>query len=122
MKFKSLPALELKIEEWEVDRESKPLTVTSLAYALGMTRETLLNFEEGETEYYLKFSPVIKRAKLKCHMYAEDQLYIGKTEGAKFNLKNNWKWKDKTEVANTDERSEAELDARIEALEEKMRG
>jgi hypothetical protein len=72
----------------------KPYTITGLAVALDTTRETLLDYEEKA-----KYSDTIKRAKQKCHNYAEDALFIGKNPtGAIFNLKNNYGWKDMKET------------------------
>lgn len=79
------------MEQW------KPYTIVGLAVALDTTRETLLDYEEKDG-----FSDTIKRAKEMCHQYAEEQLYIGKNPtGAIFNLKNNYKWKDRNEIEHT---------------------
>lgn len=93
--------------------EQKPYVITGLALALGTTRDTLLDYESGlyddlfdpdtpeGNELRLRFSDTIKMAKLKCQMYAEQHLYTGKNPtGAIFNLKNNYGWKDKSEVDN----------------------
>lgn len=72
----------------------KPYTISGLARTLGMTRETLSQYEKKD-----KFSDTIKRAKQMCEQYAEESLFIGKNPtGAIFNLKNNYGWKDKTET------------------------
>ena len=74
--------------------QSRPYTIVGLAIAIGTTRETLLDYEKKD-----EFSDTIKRAKQMCHGYAEESLYMGKNPtGAIFNLKNNYGWKDKTEV------------------------
>ena len=99
LKFKSPEILEQKVEEWLKGREDKgmPLTITSLAIALDTTRETLLDY--GRKEAY---SDTIARAKMLCHSYAEDQLYLARSaNGAQFNLINNWGWRDKREQAIT---------------------
>lgn len=73
--------------------QSIPYTITGLALALDTSRETLLNYEE-KNEYF----DTIKKAKERCHNYAENSLYTGKNPtGAIFNLKNNYGWKDKVE-------------------------
>jgi hypothetical protein len=89
--------------EWvpELDHEGNlvytqetPFTVTGLALHLGTTRDLLLDYEEKE-----EFSDTIKEAKLKIHQYAEEYLFNGKNQtSAIFNLKNNWGWKEKSEV------------------------
>lgn len=48
----------------------KPFTVTGLADALDMSRQSLLNYEEDEL-----FFDTIMRAKRKCELYAEERLF-----------------------------------------------
>lgn len=96
LKFTSLTELQEAIDQYFTDaKENKePYTITGLALALDTSRETLLDYEAKE-----EFSDTIKRAKLKCHNYAENFLYTGKNAtGAIFNLKNNYGWRDKTET------------------------
>lgn len=72
----------------------KPYTITGLAVFLDTSRETLINYQERE-----EFFDAIKRAKEKCHAFAEESLFVGKNpSGAIFNLKNNYGWKDKNET------------------------
>lgn len=74
--------------------QKEPYTVTGLARAIGMSRQLLIDYEKKD-----QFLDTIKRAKQMCEEYAERSLYVGKNPtGAIFNLKNNWKWKDKTET------------------------
>lgn len=86
-----------------------PYTITGLALALDTTRETLLDYEDGDRdiepdntsddgEELPKFSDTIKKAKLKIHNYAENRLFENNPTGTIFNLKNNYGWKDKTET------------------------
>lgn len=71
---------------------SRP-TVTGLALALDLTRQGLLEYEEkGE------FSDTVKKAKARVEQFIEDRLFENAPAGAIFNLKNNFGWKDKTEV------------------------
>lgn len=72
----------------------RPLTITGLANAIGMTRETLLEYQKKD-----EFSDTIKQAKSQVEQWVEEYLFTGKNQtGAIFNLKNNYKgWKDKTE-------------------------
>ncbi len=71
----------------------KPYTITGLALALDTTRETLLDYEDRA-----EFSDTIKKAKLRIHEFAETSLWSGQAAGVIFNLKNNWGWKDKSEL------------------------
>lgn len=70
-----------------------PYTITGLALALDTSRETLLDYENKD-----KFSDTIKRAKLKIHNFTELKLFETNATGPIFNLKNNYGWKDKSEV------------------------
>lgn len=72
----------------------RPLTITGLANSIGMTRESLLNYEKDD-EFFL----TIKEAKSKVEQFVEEYLFTGRNQtGAIFNLKNNYKgWKEKTE-------------------------
>lgn len=78
----------------KVMTQQKPYTVTGLAVWLGTSRETLINY--GEKEQYFD---TIKAAKDRCEHFAEQQLYTANNvTGTIFSLKNNWDWKDKSEV------------------------
>lgn len=78
--------------------QSKPFTVTGLAVFLNTSRETLLNYEKKDGEFF----DTIKKAKDIIYAYAEEFLYSGKNPaGAIFNLKNNWGWTDKQEIDHT---------------------
>lgn len=108
------PVMNKKTGE-QMMKKSKVATVTGLAVALGTTRETLLDYELGkhdgkdltveqlaENEQIEDFSDTIKEAKLRIYSDTEQQLYQGKAVGAIFSLKNNYGWKDKTEVETRD--------------------
>ena len=75
----------------------EPYTITGLAYFLGTTRETLLDYEHNRGD---DFSYTIKRAKTKIEYGVElRSIESGKPVGAIFNLKNNFKrWNDKSEL------------------------
>lgn len=77
----------------KVKTEQVPYTVTGLALALDTSRETLVNYEE-KAEYF----DTIKRAKEKIQNYLELNLNSTSPTGTIFNLKNNYGWKDKTEI------------------------
>lgn len=77
--------------------EQKPYTITSLAVWLGTSRQALLDYE-GRKDYL----DTIKAAKARCEAFAADKLYSGgNVQGVIFSLKNNYNWKDKTEVEGT---------------------
>lgn len=92
-----------------VKTKQVPYTITGLALALGTTRETLIDYEEGkhdgkdEDAEDLEFSDTVKRAKIKVQNYAELALFSGAPAGPIFNLKNNHGWKDRTEQENLGE-------------------
>lgn len=78
--------------------QNVPYTVSGLAVALNCSRETLLNYEKelGARE---DFFGTIKAAKDKIMAWAETALYTAKNpSGAIFNMKNNYGWKDRTEI------------------------
>ena len=72
----------------------RPYTITGLAIALDTTRETLLDYQHKK-----EFSDTIRKAKLRCENFVEEQLFTGKqVAGPIFNLKNNYGWQDKQEL------------------------
>jgi len=98
LKFKSAKELQSKIDAYfrDCDKKKKPYTITGLALALDTTRETLLDYEERD-----EFSDTIKKAKLKCQAYAEEQLFTNRnTAGVIFNMVNNYGWKNKQDIDN----------------------
>ena len=76
--------------------DSKPLTITGLALALGFnSRQALLNYQ-GRKE----FNDTITRAKTRVEQYAEERLFDKDgANGAKFSLANNFEgWKEKQQI------------------------
>lgn len=76
--------------------DSKPLTITGLALALGFnSRQSLLNYQDKED-----FVDTIMRAKARVEQYAEERLFDKDgANGAKFSLANNFTgWKEKVEA------------------------
>lgn len=75
----------------------KPFTISGLADALDMSRQSLLNYSKEE-----EFFDTITRAKRKCEVYAEERLFDKDgCGGAKFSLANNFvNWKEKQENTN----------------------
>lgn len=75
----------------------EPYTMSGLALALGVDRETILNYAEKD-EYF----GTIKAARAKVAADVERRLMETPNQtGAIFNLKNNFGWVDRTESANT---------------------
>lgn len=82
----------------EVLTEQKPYTMSGLARAIGLTRQSLLNYQDRD-----EFFDSIQGAKLRCEEYAESQLFGPYSNGAKFNLINNYRgrhqdWSDRQEL------------------------
>ena len=68
-----------------------------MALALDMTRQMLIDYQEKN-----EFTDTITHAKQKCELFAESCLFTkSSANGPSFNLKNNYGWKDKTEVEQT---------------------
>jgi len=111
LKFQSIKDMQSKIDAYfescyEIDAETgkkiqvEPFTITGLALELDTSRETLMEIETQRSGYGPEFVDAIKRAKLRCHNYAEKQLYLAKSPtGAIFALKN-YGWKDVQTVEN----------------------
>lgn len=76
----------------ECQENQRPLLITGLAYHLGMTRQSLCNYEKRD-----QFFDTIKRAKLRVEMSLEEALHNPACTGTIFNLKNNFEWKDTRE-------------------------
>lgn len=86
------------------DEKDKPYTISGLAYALNMTRQSILNYSKDE-----EFFDTIKKAKLKIEQQLEENLYrLGNNSGIIFNLKNNYGWKDSVEVNDNRELNKVE--------------
>ncbi|MBR4973292.1 MAG: hypothetical protein IKY45_02375 [Clostridia bacterium] len=96
-KYESAEAMQKDIDKYfaDCDEKGRPYTVSGLAYALGTTRRTLLDYQEKDD-----FSHTIKNAKTKIELFNEEMLYSKdvSTTGVIFNLKNNYGWKDKQEI------------------------
>ena len=95
-KFTSVKGLQEKISAYftDCDINQKPYTICGLALSLNCSRQTLLNYEE-KNEYL----DTIREAKQRCELYAEESLWTPKiAAGVIFNMTNNYKWKDKSEI------------------------
>lgn len=77
----------------------KPPTTAGLCRALGFnSRQTLLNYRHNG-----EFSDIVDDAMLRIEEYTEMRLFDRDgANGAKFSLANNFKWRDKPTVDNTD--------------------
>ncbi len=96
LKFKNEKELKEAIDNYFIkcDEKEKPYTMTGLALSLGIDRTTLINYGKKDL-----FSTLVKNAKAKVEEQLEESLYrLGNNSGVIFNLKNNYGWKDKTEV------------------------
>ena len=96
-KFKSVEEMQIAIDNYfkDCDANERPYTISGLAYALDTTRRTLLDYEEND-----EFTHTIKKAKAKIEQFVEERLFSGSnTAGVIFNLKNNYNWVDKQEIA-----------------------
>jgi hypothetical protein len=102
------------------DVEGSMPTVSGLSFALGMSRQALIDYEKKS-----EFLDTIKGGKQRIEMFLEERLYHTGCTGTIFNLKNNYGWKDKQDIEMsgelnhkdmTDEQLESALD---EALKER---
>ena len=109
--FKSVEELEEKIQAYydycdsrtaiKIDKYGnrfevpwpRPYTISGLALFIGCSRATLVNYSYKD-EYF----DAIMRARQKCEVFSEEQLFDGNDRGAKFNLINNHGWRDRQEV------------------------
>lgn len=111
--FKNVEEVKSKIDAYfnYCEEKEKPYTMSGLAYYLEIDRRTLLNYSKNE-----EFFPLIKKARDRVQMQLEEGLYrLGNNSGIIFNLKNNFDWKDKVEVKNTNLPKVEELLSKIES-------
>lgn len=87
--------------------------VSGLAYALGIDRKTLLNYENRD-----EFFPTIDKAKRFIESLVEEGFLNGKINptAGQFTLKNNWNWKDEIYNNVHDARLTPEEQAKLDAL------
>ncbi len=105
MKYKTVKALQEAVDHYfEVDAfvpsqdgipEYLP-TMSGLALSLDVDRRTVVNYSNND-----KYFPTIKKARAKIESFIETRLYGNNVTGCIFNLKNNFDWKDKSEVNQT---------------------
>jgi hypothetical protein len=78
--------------KWDMT-DQKPYTITGLAVFLGTSRQTLINYQDKDGQFF----DTIKGAKDRIENFWEKELLGAHATGPIFNLKNNYEWKDKTE-------------------------
>ena len=104
-KYKAASEIQKLIDKYfvECDEKQYPYTITGLALALDMTRQQLISYAEKD-----EFMDTIKKAKLKVEEYIESGSLSGRLNptASIFNLKNNFGWKDRTEmkIGNADDK------------------
>ena len=93
------------------DKKNIPYTMSGLAYALNMSRQSLINYFNKD-----EFFDTIKSARQKVEQQLEENALIGKANSVFtiFNLKNNFGWKDVIETKTDEETSK--LDELLEAI------
>lgn len=96
--------------------EDEPPTVSGLALALDMTRETLNQYSKDP-----EYSDTLRKAKQRIESFLERRLYGAAPAGTIFNLKNNFGWKDESTRKHAGsvaigEMDDEALDARIRQL------
>lgn len=79
--------VEGEMQEWE-ESYMRPPTMAGLALSLGVTRKTLLNYNNRD-----EFTPVLEAAKARIAEFAEEALYTREaSNGARFALTVNHKY------------------------------
>lgn len=100
LKYNKVEEIKKDIDKYfkECDKKMKPYTVSGLAYALDMSRQSLLNYENKD-----EFFDTIKKAKDKIEAQLEENALLGRYNPTFtiFNLKNNYGWQDKQEIDTT---------------------
>lgn len=109
MAYKTAKELEEKVESFFASEDAYIInqkdgveekvfapTISGLALHLGVDRRTIVNYSNKE-----EFFPTIKKARARIEAHLEKKLFGNNVTGLIFNLKNNFDWKDKSEVAQT---------------------
>lgn len=98
--IKTREELSNKIREYfdSCQIEGKPKTLSGLALALGISRQTLHTYGLRD-----EFGDIVASARNEVECYLEENLLMGNIvpTGAIFSLKNNFGWRDKIETENT---------------------
>ena len=95
--FNDVKEVEEKINAYfnYCEEKEKPYTMSGLAYYLGISRQTLVNYSNQD-----QFFDTIKKARDRVQMQLEENALSNKANPTFtiFNLKNNFDWKDSNEV------------------------
>lgn len=95
--FNNVKEVEEKINAYfnYCEEKEKPYTMSGLAYYLGISRQTLVNYSNQD-----QFFDTIKKARDRVQMQLEENALSNKANPTFtiFNLKNNFDWKDSNEV------------------------
>ena len=95
--FNDVKEVEEKINTYfnYCEEKEKPYTMSGLAYYLGISRQTLVNYSNQD-----QFFDTIKKARDRVQMQLEENALSNKANPTFtiFNLKNNFDWKDSNEV------------------------
>ena len=95
--FNDVKEVEEKINAYfnYCEEKEKPYTMSGLAYYLGISRQTLVNYSNQD-----QFFDTIKKARDRVQMQLEENALLNKANPTFtiFNLKNNFDWKDSNEV------------------------
>lgn len=95
--FNDVKEVEEKINAYfnYCEEKEKPYTMSGLAYYLGISRQTLINYSNQD-----QFFDTIKKARDRVQMQLEENALSNKANPTFtiFNLKNNFDWKDSNEV------------------------
>ena len=95
--FTNVKEVEEKINAYfnYCEEKEKPYTMSGLAYYLGISRQTLVNYSNQD-----QFFDTIKKARDRVQMQLEENALSNKANPTFtiFNLKNNFDWKDSNEV------------------------
>ena len=99
--FKSVEEAEETINAYfnYCEEKEHPYTMSGLAYYLGISRQTLVNYSNQD-----QFFDTIKKARDRVQMQLEENALSNKANPTFtiFNLKNNFDWKDKIEHSSSE--------------------
>lgn len=94
----SAPVLRNAVESYIIDCENynERLTITGMALALGLTRQSLVKFDKSDDKEVIA---VIDYAKQRVEEQLEQRLSGNSPSGAAFNLKANFGWQEVTKLS-----------------------
>ena len=82
-----------------------PYSMSGLAETIGISRRRLLDYDSRVDEYGEEFRPTITHARARVERNLEERMYdgVGSPRGHEFGLKNNFNWRDKSEIEHSGE-------------------